>query len=202
MSLKHWKHPTMHWKNKSLHGGAALIVTLSLFAPNPGVAQTRVSLDDGRASVIFPLGTPQRAELSPSDIEYLRKLEAQGEAINHRADVYEARVPGEWFIASATDFAGTGTPPPPPPAGCVASPPAARSKLIREWSCRQLSGSGVPGMEVRYINPIGEAISIRSYYRDGRVYMLLHGRGIGARPATGREDPGGAFLASFQLANP
>ena len=187
------------WQQE-FRGRTVLTIALLVILPTAVIAQTRVSLAEGRASVVFPLGSPERMELSPSDIEYLRERATQGEAIDPLVDAYEAEVSGQWFVASATDFHGAGAPP--PPTKCLAAPPAQGSKHVSDWSCREFRRGAAPAMEVRYINPMGELVRVRSYFLDRRLYVLIHSRVDGERRATGTRDLADAFFASFRLATP
>lgn len=170
-----------------------------LMSPSWAVSETRVSLAAGGASVVFPVGQPLKVELSPSDAAQLRQLESRGHMVDRSADLYEVRVDGEWFVASVTLFEGSGVL---PPNTCPKTRPPETAAVVRDWGCRELRSPGVPGMEVRYTNAVGEALRIRSHYRDGKLYMLLYSRDAVDREPTGAGDQADAFFSSFQLANP
>ncbi len=175
---------------------SALSAAVALFVSASALAQVRVSLAEERASVVFPVGVPRLSEVSERQAAILRTLEERGSSIDHTAEVYEAQAGGESFLLTATSFEGSGVPL--PTAKCLKAPPARMLELVEQWSCREVSTSGVAGLEVGYVTREGVAFGMLSFPHAGRVFALTHLRNAAAPGPDHRE----AFFRSFRLKVP
>jgi hypothetical protein len=188
------------WETRvKLIGIAAALCAL---LPAAALAQSRQGLDEGRASVMFPHGPPQRIPINdmtlalagPQIQQQIPELPL--EALKS-AEVWVARDPGETSIAVAMpNGAGAAQ-----AASCPSEPKTDEKGRIR--TCKEISEGSLHGKEWRTTGDQGRLVIVRELVNDGRAYVVSYARKhtLEAAPDAGSASPdtGEAFVESLKF---